>query len=50
MKEACRLAPELMVRSRSGRIRSADPNYIQRLTTFMRVAAGLEDASAAETL
>lgn len=43
-------APELVQSRLSGNSFSTDPNYRNRVTTFLRIAAGLEDPSAAEAL
>ncbi|MFZ2296175.1 MAG: winged helix-turn-helix domain-containing protein [Polaromonas sp.] len=45
-----RLAPELVEPRLSGRWLSSDPEYCQRATTFLRVAAGLQDPGAADAL
>ena len=44
------LAPELVQTRLAGTWLSIDPGYKRRATTFMRIAAGLEDPSAAEAL
>ncbi len=45
-----RLSPGLVQRWLQGGAAIADETARQRLTTFMRVAAGLEDPSAADAL
>jgi len=45
-----KLAPELVETRLGGRWLSSDPQYRQRATTFLRIAAGLEDPSAADAL
>ena len=42
------LAPELVEPRLAGQWLSSDPEYCQRATTFLRIAAGLEDAGAAD--
>ena len=44
------LAPELVRPRIAGEWLSTDPDYKRRATTFMRIAAGLEDPGAAEAL
>jgi len=48
--EARRLAPAWVERGLSGRFVYRKPDHLHRATTFMRIAAGLEDPSAAEVL
>ena len=45
-----RIAPRLAEARLAGRWLSARPRYLQRAHTFLRIAAGLEDAHAAEAL
>lgn len=44
------LAPELVESRLAGQWLSSDPEYRQRATTFLRIAAGLEDPGAADVL
>jgi tetratricopeptide (TPR) repeat protein len=48
--EARRLAPHFVERGLSGGFVHRDPLHLRRVTTFLRIAAGLEDPSAAEAL
>jgi adenylate cyclase len=48
--EARRLAPAWVERCLAGRIVYRKPEHLRRATTFLRIAAGLEDPSAAEAL
>ena len=50
MEEARRLEPEYVRRGVEGRFVFRKPEDLRRVTTFLRVAAGLEDPSAAEAL
>jgi adenylate cyclase len=45
-----KLSPEIAERTLAGQWVSKDPVFNKRATTFMRIAAGLEDLSAAETV
>jgi adenylate cyclase len=53
-KEACaearRLAPAWVERGLLGRLLYRKPEHLRRATTFLRIAAGLEDPSAADGL
>jgi hypothetical protein len=53
-KEACaearRLAPAWVERGLVGRFVYRKPEHLRRATTFLRIAAGLEDPSAADAL
>lgn len=44
------LAPNYLEARLAGRWLSIDPDYLRRATTFLRIAAGLEDPSAADAL
>jgi tetratricopeptide (TPR) repeat protein len=44
------LAPELVETRLAGQWLSSNPEFRRRATTFLRIAAGLEDPSAAEAL
>lgn len=46
----CKLAPELVETRLGGRWLSSDPKYRERATTFLRIAAELEDPGAADAL
>jgi adenylate cyclase len=48
--EALRLAPAFVERLLAGGSSQRKPEYHRRLTTFLRIAAGLEDPSAADAL
>ncbi len=48
--EARRLAPAWVERCLAGRIVYRKPEHVHRATTFLRIAAGLEDPSAADAL
>ncbi len=47
---ARRLAPELIAARLAGRVPTRNPELRQRSTTLLRIAAGLEDLSAADAL
>jgi len=48
--EARRLAPTWVERGLSSRLVFRKPEHLQRATTFLRIAAGLEDPGAAHAL
>jgi len=48
--EASRLAPGWVERGLAGRFVYRKPEHLRRATTFLRIAAGLEDPSAADAL
>lgn len=48
--EAQRLSPAWVKHCLAGRIVYRKPEHVRRATTFLRIAAGLEDPSAAEVL
>jgi adenylate cyclase len=48
--EARRLAPAWVERLLAGRAAYRKPEHLRRATTFLRIAAGLEDPSAADAL
>jgi tetratricopeptide (TPR) repeat protein len=48
--EARRLAPGWVERGQAGRFVYRKPEHLRRVTTFMRIAAGLDDPSAADAL
>jgi adenylate cyclase len=48
--EARRLAPAWVERCLAGRIVYRKPEHLRRATTFLRIAAGLEDPGAADAL
>ena len=45
-----RIAPKLAEARLAGRFLSTNPDYVQRVHTFLRIAAGLEDPGAADAL
>lgn len=45
-----RIAPKLAEARLAGRWLATNPDYVKRAHTFMRIAAGLEDPAAADTL
>ena len=49
-QQLVRIAPRLAEARLAGRWLSARPRYLQRAHTFLRIAAGLEDAQAADAL
>ena len=49
-QQLLRIAPRLAEARLAGRWLSARPRYLQRAHTFLRIAAGLEDAQAADAL
>jgi hypothetical protein len=48
--EARLLAPAWVERCLAGRIVYRKPEHVRRATTFLRIAAGLEDPAAAQAL
>jgi hypothetical protein len=48
--EASRLAPGWVERCLAGRFAYRKPEHLRRATTFLRIAAGLEDPGAADAL
>ena len=48
--KARRLAPARVERGLNGRFIYRKPEHLRRATTFLRIAAGLEDPSAADAL
>jgi hypothetical protein len=48
--EARRLAPAWVERGLTGRFIYRKPEHLRRATTFLRIAAGLEDPGAANAL
>jgi hypothetical protein len=45
---ARRFAPGFVERGLEGKLNARSPDQLRRATTFLRIAAGLEDPSAAE--
>ena len=50
LDKARRIAPEFIQTRLNGTMPFRNPEHLKRFTTFIRVAAGLEDPSAADAL
>jgi tetratricopeptide (TPR) repeat protein len=50
LADARRFAPGFLERGLEGKLKARNPDQLRRATTFLRIAAGLEDPSAAEAL